>query len=484
MDNPNQFTRQQVIEQLAAQLDRPIAIKEFTQQVLAIWHSNAKKPETGVRQAIRDDYLGKVFLFLDNKTIVPTRVALKGVRLRVPLSDEERETHCIRFMPAFSHIVKEEYAFREPDEEDITLVAANGRSLITKFITQSKEVETPFGTHTVKRLTVDLSNWRPIYDAQPGDSIIITILDWENGRYQIELEPASQRQLQAEAIAQRNQMLADNLYADLEMSRYEKTWGQKAVPTALIRLPQDDIIPDHWLWVMKEDGRMEWSMREIGYISEFSIMDIFFGDAAGTEDEEEEDEEIELSAAEKQQVYRFKAYLKHRKGLWRRIEIQGEQTLDALDRMLRTAFNHDDSDHLGGFWLLIPRGKGRRLREIEIATIYPFGGDGFGDDTPIAALELEPGAKLKYVYDFGDWIDHRLELEAIDAPEPAAKYPRQTAQNRPRYRYCPVCKERGKKEIAAWICIDCSNAEQRDVLVCEACIEEFHPDHYADEILY
>jgi hypothetical protein len=36
--------------------------------------------------------------------------------------------------------------------------------------------------------------------------------------------------------------------------------------------------------------------------------------------------EKRLSPEQKHQVYRFKASFRHRRGLWRRIEIQGEQT--------------------------------------------------------------------------------------------------------------------------------------------------------------
>jgi hypothetical protein len=55
--------------------------------------------------------------------------------------------------------------------------------------------------------------------------------------------------------------------------------------------------------------------------------------------------EPSLSKAQKTQVYRFKASLWLRKGLWRRIEIQGGQTLADFDRVLRDAFEHDTFDH-------------------------------------------------------------------------------------------------------------------------------------------
>jgi len=88
------------------------------------------------------------------------------------------------------------------------------------------------------------------------------------------------------------------------------------------------------------------------------------------------------------------------------------------------------------------------------------------------------------VYDFGDWIDHEISLEDITRPEKGDDYPQIVAQNKPRYKYCQVCKENAEKAIATWICIECSSREQRDVLVCEACLEEHHPEHYVNEMMY
>ncbi|MCL0078134.1 plasmid pRiA4b ORF-3 family protein [Dehalococcoidia bacterium] len=91
---------------------------------------------------------------------------------------------------------------------------------------------------------------------------------------------------------------------------------------------------------------------------------------------------------------------------------------------------------------------------------------------------------MGYVYDFGDEILHNVTLEKIVQPEKGVEYPRVIAENKPRYRYCERCQEQGKKTIAAWICIECSEEEGREVLLCEDCLEEEHEDHYADEILY
>ena len=74
-------------------------------------------------------------------------------------------------------------------------------------------------------------------------------------------------------------------------------------------------------------------------------------------------------------------------------------------------------------------------------------------------------------------------VEAIAAAEPEITSPLVTAQNKPRYKYCSTCKEEGRKTIAKYLCIDCSNRYGREVILCEACTPE-HDDHYLDEILY
>jgi hypothetical protein len=38
-------------------------------------------------------------------------------------------------------------------------------------------------------------------------------------------------------------------------------------------------------------------------------------------------------------------------------------------------------------------------------------GEGSGAQIRIAGLGLQIGDRLKYVYDFGDWIEHKITLE-------------------------------------------------------------------------
>ena len=178
------------------------------------------------------------------------------------------------------------------------------------------------------------------------------------------------------------------------------------------------------------------------------------------------------------EIYVFKVALKYRKALWRRIEIRGDQTLGNFDQIIRETFKHDPCDHLSEFY------SGRVWRSKGFGEIAPDG-SGSGVKKRINQLGLSEGNNIEYVYDFGDDIQHIITLEKIIEPVIGFEYPRIISRNKPRYRYCQHCIKSGKKIVATWICIDCSQEEgRRRVLVCEDCSIDKHEDHYGDEFPY
>jgi hypothetical protein len=347
--------------------------------------------------------------------------------------------------------------------------------LFVRVITIREQVDTPFGKQPTQYAAFNLGDWFRTQRVRRNDCLLVTIEDWTEGRFRLEHEPANRRR-QTE-IEHQDRELADLLFDMLENTRYETIAAHVAVPTAYARLSDPHGYPgSHWLEVVQRDERMGtdgWDIRYSDWRSPLESM-LF---------EEEGIPETGFSTAQGRQVYRFKATLWGRSGLWRTIEIQGEQTLAEFDAILRSAFEHDSFDHLAGFWKRIRRGKSKRFREVDVGDINPFGG-GSGSEVHIAGLGLEPGHELKYVYDFGDWIEHRITLEAIVDPEAKVKYPRIVAQNKPRYRNCESCRARGRKTRATWICLECSNRQQCAVLLCEECLDRDHEEHYAEEILY
>jgi len=418
MDDRQTLSRRQAIEQVAAQLDGPIALDEFCQRVLAIWPSTASKPLATLRTHLRQEQAGQTVIFLDTRTLMPVALAMRGVRFRITPGAKEVERGLLFSRPAFDYFLN-----RKLDPARVQFLDAQGHPLPVRIIKVQMQVESPFGTTTVEMPAFDLPSWFQAQGVQPGDDILVTVEDWTEGRFRLEHEPAAHRR--QEEIERKDQELADRFFDMLEAATSEMLVPHMAVLTAYARLSDPRGYPGHhWIEVLDRDPRMSYDGLTIRYSDWRSPWDRFFY-------EEEPPPQVSFSPAQGQQVYRFHAAFWYRPGLGHMIEIQGRQTLADFDQTLRDAFRHDPTDHLGGFWKLVRRGEGKRFREVEIGHVDPLGG-GSGAGVQIAGLGLAPGDELKYVYDFGDWVEHRLTLQAIAEPEKGTRYPRIVARSKGR----------------------------------------------------
>jgi hypothetical protein len=458
------------IEQVLAQVDGPIAVKEFIARVLAIRPSHARKPQNPIRNHLRWDDWGRTLVFLDQQTILPLRIAVKGARFRIPITHQEAERGLLLTEPAFQYFLRQ-------GVKDVQLLDEGGRPLSVRVVTIKQRIAGLLGPCSYDTYALDLGDWFHANRIRRNDSILVTIEDWQAGRFRLEHEPARSRRQQE--IQRKNQELADLLSAMLEAAHDQRLFAHQAILTAYARLADAQGYPgDHWVDVLSHDRRMQWDGVIIHYGEFRSPFDrILLGEGGMSQPEKS------CSRAQARQVYRFRAAFKYRPEVWRRIEIQGEDTLVELDDVLRHAFHHDPMDHIGGFWKLVRRGTGQRFREVELGAINPLG-EGDGADLHIAALALKPSDQLKYVYDFGDWIEHLITLEEIAEPQERAKYPRIAGRNKPEYLDCQSCKAEGRKTIATWRCRECSERQGREVLVCEDCLNAKHEDHYTEEIVY
>ncbi|HFE66281.1 MAG TPA: hypothetical protein ENJ93_03375 [Chloroflexi bacterium] len=470
------ISKDEAIAQVAAELDGPVTLAEFVRRVLVLWPSQAKKPETAVRQTIRDYHAGKTVIFMDDETVWPVSLALAGVTLRVPLARSEIKNGLFHIYPALEFFLPQEFS---PDE--VQLVDENDHTIPVELVTRRKKVRSLFGEYEQEIHSWKLGWWYRKRKVKKHHNILVTVLDWAAGKFR--LQPESQKEYRSvrNETAQSNRQLADIIFDLLENSRDDSIYSGIAIPTAYARLQRNVTHPpNYWRDVIESDPRLRYSgFGDIRYADSYTMIDRLM---LRDQEERPSSPPKKLSATEKQQVYTFKAAYKQRKGLWRRIEIQGGQTLYDFDRILRQVFKRDTIDHMSGFWRLVRRGSSRRFREVDLGSITPFG-EGDAGGKKIAALDLQPGDKLKYVYDFGDWYEYIIELEKIAEPEEDAKYPRVIAQNRPRYHYCPSCAEQGRKTVARYVCYDCSDWET-PVWVCEDCIYPDHEDHYLQEIVY
>jgi hypothetical protein len=463
----------QTVEQVLAQVQTPVSMDEIAHRVVKRYPSRANNPLASIRSHLRTNHVGKTLVLLDRKTVVPIPVVMRGVRFRASLCREEVDGGVLLIYPTFAG-----YRHRGLEQEDLQLFDAVGEPLAARASLMRRQETGLFGPSTYEFPVVELGDWFRTHRVRRDDSILITIEDWQQGCFRLEHEPATQRR-EAD-IERQNRELADILFDMLEAERSERMLVHRAIPTAYGWLSDPRGYPgDHWMDVLRDDGRMDSN----GFVIYYNDFDAPLEDASPAKSRRKRQRSsTPRSASPARQIYRFKASLTRRQNLWRRVEIRGNQTLANFDSTLRRAFQHDGSDHLGGFWKRVRRGTSTRFREIELGTIDPFG-EGDGAEQHIAELGLKPGDELKYVYDFGDWIEHLLTLEEMVEPEAKAKYPRVVAQNKPTYQYCQACKATQRQTVATWVCHACS-AGRRRVLLCEACLMDEHEDHYADEIVY
>ncbi|WP_392532500.1 plasmid pRiA4b ORF-3 family protein [Nostoc sp. C117] len=102
---------------------------------------------------------------------------------------------------------------------------------------------------------------------------------------------------------------------------------------------------------------------------------------------------------------------------WRLIAIPANKTLGWLAETILDAFDFD-YDHLYEFSY-----KDRFGRIIKIGHPY-METPPFADQVQIGDLSLEPGAKMIYLYDFGDNWKFDVQLEAINPPDNKIKKPK------------------------------------------------------------
>src|SRR5262245_59173226 len=91
-----------IIERVLARVPGPMPVDELARRVLAMYPSKAKNPLTSVRSTLRLEHAGHTLVFLDRQTIVPLRVAMQGVRFRIPLTRQEAADGVLYIDPAFN----------------------------------------------------------------------------------------------------------------------------------------------------------------------------------------------------------------------------------------------------------------------------------------------------------------------------------------------------------------------------------------------
>ena len=469
----NKPTLKQVVEQVLSELDEPITVKDLADYVYAIYPTKAKTAMSSFRNCLHYDEQGVNLVYLNRDTILPMPIAMRGIRFRVPIDRYTEQENTIPLL-FFNYFID-----RHTKPQNVSFM-------------NSQAYPIDFRVKTVKNIWEPKSLWRRDFvDAlefnewfkkikpQRGDSLLVTVEDWKSHKFLIEHEP--RRKWDVDAIQRFNKEFFDILFNMLEESRDGSIFLHQVIPDVFARLSDPRGYPgDNWREIVESDKRVKNDGTILNYSEDLSP----FERMLLTDAEQLPWINNSYKAAQKNDVYCFKAMLGFNPSIWRIIEIKAVQTFSEFDEILRKSFNHDMSDHMGGFWKLIPRGKGKKkFREVEIGDINPLG-EGTAADLRVGGLDLKPGDFLQYVYDFGDWIEHQIIFESIGAVEAGKSYPRIVERNKPKYKYCVDCKSKDKQTVATWICITCSEEKQKDILICESCLEENHEDHWTEENIY
>jgi hypothetical protein len=80
----------EAIDQVLSRADSALEWNNFVQQVLELWPSKAKNPATSIRSELRYDG-GRQVVWLDKQTLIPVRLAMRGLRFRIPFTSLEAQ---------------------------------------------------------------------------------------------------------------------------------------------------------------------------------------------------------------------------------------------------------------------------------------------------------------------------------------------------------------------------------------------------------
>ncbi|MDN7899127.1 plasmid pRiA4b ORF-3 family protein [Burkholderia cepacia] len=143
--------------------------------------------------------------------------------------------------------------------------------------------------------------------------------------------------------------------------------------------------------------------------------------------------------------------------IWRRIEVEGTESLRKLHHILQTAFGWEDT-HLHDFLI-----DGMTYAMFEVDDVLDFADSGTSADDRKVRLQkvLKPGSRFLYRYDFGDGWDHAIVVEKVETIE---SEPWVAAQVIDGARACPpedVGGPHGYEAFLSELCND-PNSEEAD----------------------
>ncbi len=156
--------------------------------------------------------------------------------------------------------------------------------------------------------------------------------------------------------------------------------------------------------------------------------------------------------------------------IWRRIEVPGSVDLERLHEILQVAMGWG-GEHLYAFDI-----EGVEYSDAE--TVEEVLDEGYeavcADEVRLDSVVTKVGQRFGYDYDFSDDWEHRIEVEAIDPPDPELRYPRCPAGG----RACPP-EDSGGPEGYQALLEALSDPEQPDHVEARLWVgRDWNPEHF------
>jgi hypothetical protein len=270
-----------ILLELADEYEGVVAEREVLDRVLQRRPSQAKDPYASIRNILRYESSESGWVRLGSGKLIPRRIALQGLRFRVMPSDDEFAGDLLArswLMPFVSLRLQK-----------IQLQDMAGRPILTK-----KASLPDTGNRFIFSLgeALSLGSWFKQTDFEPGDSIIVTILQPDPMTLRLEREPAAAFR-SGEVITQEKELI-DEIAAQVARNRSNMQYSEDLVLPIYARSEWRTGYPGRpWQQLVEADRRLR--LLDGLYISDRSFrrpLDLLLGDKQQEQDWEEEDREL------------------------------------------------------------------------------------------------------------------------------------------------------------------------------------------------
>jgi hypothetical protein len=427
---------QDLVAQVLRESSEPLALDEILRRVHERQPITSAQPKRTIRNALLNSHLVES---LGDGRHVYLAYAVNGSSFRIPLENLSPDGSrlvagaevgaCLRATQPTQHSWQGKFDLTLADETTVQVPY----QVASFALAASIFIDLP----------IALASWIEHQRQSGADTLVLRCQNAEAGAFTI--ESIRLADLDRVALEARNEQV-------LAIARDIVRRNPVRVPDFALRLvargayhgdPQPDSLPD---LLFEVDGRFILDGLDVAFRSELTpALRKLFAERLQFQNEEnrfplglwllpeheegfslEDGPDVELATIEEppwprrpaQHIYRLRVRLQWRPSVWRVIEFLDNQTLEDLHDAIQDAFGWD-RDHLYAFFL-----SGKAWDSFTRVSFPPqMYGDSeppYTDQIELADIELRPGMKFLYIFDFGDDMRHDVEvLEILPAPVPA-----------------------------------------------------------------